>query len=315
MARCGLRTVIRAHDDVRNEVGRLTSRALATEGGLVTLLDRRVVATRRNRAIRLLRDPSLTIRRKLLPGHIERFETFWGRSMIGFSKETVAATIMASGYFEEGLTRTMLALIGPGMTVVDVGAHIGYFTLLAAHLIGDAGRVLSLEPTPDTRALLLDNVAGYSTITVRGCAAWNERSTLRLRDFGGRFSAFNSFTVPRAPMAAHREIEVEGVPVDSEIERHHLRPNFIKIDVESAEHQVLEGLAKTLDHVRPVVSLEVGDVGVPGVWSTVDLIEFMRARFGYAALEWQGRSLVPLRPRELWSYDNLIFVPRERPIA
>jgi FkbM family methyltransferase len=282
---------------------------------LTAALDRRVAAARRNRAIRLLRDPLLSVRRKLLPGHLERFETFWGRRMIGFSTETVAATIMTSGFFEERLTRTMLALIRNGMTVVDIGAHIGYFTLLAAHLVADSGHVMSFEPTPSTRGLLLRNVNGLSNVIVRPRAAWSEAATLHLRDFGGRFSAFNSFTVPRAPIAAYRVVEVEAVAADDEIKEHKLRPDFIKIDVESAEHQVLEGLSKTLEGVRPIVSVEVGDVGVPGVWGTTDLIAFMGSRFGYSPFEWRGRSLEPLRPREQWSYDNLIFGPRERPIA
>src|SRR5436309_3468193 len=152
---------------------------------------------RRNRLVRLLRDPALTFRRKLLPGHVEHFTTFWGQPMAGMSNETVAATIMSSGFFEEGLTRIMLALVRSGMTVVDVGAHIGYFSLLAARLVGSSGRVLSLEPTPATRALLLENLSKYQNVIVRSCAAWNEPTTLRLRDFGGSFSAFNSFTAPR----------------------------------------------------------------------------------------------------------------------
>jgi FkbM family methyltransferase len=281
---------------------------------LTAALDRRVAAARRGRAIRLLRDPFLTARRKILPVHLERFDTFWGRQMIGFSKETVAATIMTSGFFEEGLTRAMLSLIRPGMTVVDVGAHIGYFTLLASHLVGESGKVMSFEPTPSTYDLLLRNVAGLSNVIVVAHAAWDQRTTIRLRDFGGRYSAFNSFTAPRAPIAAHRDFDVEAVPVDDEIEEHGLRPAFIKIDVESAERQVLQGLTRTLGGVRPIVSLEVGDVGVPGVWSTADLIAFMRSRFDYAAFEWRGH-LEPLTPREHWSYDNLIFMPRERPTA
>ena len=175
--------------------------------------------------------------------------------------------------------------------------------------------MLSLEPTPATRALLLENVSKYQNVTVSSCAAWNEPTTLRLRDFGGRFSAFNSFTAPRAKIPRHREIDVEAVPLDDELERHALRPGFIKIDVESAERQVLEGLARTLEQTRPLVTLEVGDVGVPGVWSTTELIAFMAARFGYNAFEWLGRSLVPLRPRAQWSYDNLLFAPGERAVG
>lgn len=322
--RCGdteLRCPGRAQDDVRHEIARppgdrvMPADAGQNDRGFADLLDRRVESRRRNRAVRLLRDPALTFRRKLLPSHVERFETFWGQPMTGISSETVAATIMTSGYFEEALTRTMLSLVRPGMTVIDVGAHIGYFTLLAARLVGRSGNVLSLEPTPGTCALLLANVSAFPNVIVRSCAAWNETTTLPLRDFGGGFSAFNSFTVPRTLLRGHRVVEVEAVPLDAELERQGLRPDFIKIDVESAERQVLEGLAGTLERTRPILTLEVGDVGVPGVWSTAELIAFMTTRFRYDAFEWLGRSLARLRPRAQWSYDNLVFAPRERRIG
>jgi FkbM family methyltransferase len=251
----------------------------------------------------------------MLPSHVERFETFWGQFMSGLSREAVAATIMSSGYHEEGLTRMMLALVGRGATVVDVGAHIGYFTLLAERLVGSTGRVFSLEPTPDTCALLLENVSSFPNVIVCRCAAWNESTTLRLRDFGRSRSAFNSFTAPRRPIVARREIEVAAVPLDAELDRRGLRPDFIKVDVESTERQVLEGLADTLQKTRPVLSIEVGDAGVPGVWTTVEMIEFMDTRHDYKAFEWQGRSFVPVRPRERWPYDNLLFAPRERRIG
>ena len=48
--------------------------------------------------------------------------------------------------------------------------------------------------------------------------------------------------------------------------------------------------------------------GGPGIKSIADLIAFMRSRFDYSAFEWRGR-LEPLRTREQWSYDNLIFMP------
>ena len=67
--------------------------------------------------------------------------------------------IFLYGTFEISETRLVQAFLRPGMTFLDVGAHIGYYTLIASRLVGDAGRVHSFEPGAATRAHLEANVA------------------------------------------------------------------------------------------------------------------------------------------------------------
>lgn len=282
---------------------------------LWALLEARVRAAPGGRLQRLLRDPVGVARRKLLPGRPCTLRTFWGEALRGVPAETVAATIMARGYIEENLTRALLVLVREGMTFVDVGAHIGYYTLLAARVVGERGRVLAIEPTPSTFELLHGNVAGRSNVVLRDCAAWSGTGTITLRDFGPRFSAFNSFTLPRLALARYREIVVEAVALDDELERQRLVPDIVKVDAESAERQVIDGMRRTLLRRRPVLTLEVGDAGIPGVMTTEELIGYVRDGFGYRVVEWRAGALRPLAPRREWSYDNLVFVPQERSLS
>jgi FkbM family methyltransferase len=63
-----------------------------------------------------------------------------------------------SDVYEAGTTRLFQVLLKPGMTVVDVGAHIGYYTVLASRLVREEGRVYAFEPDPDTFAVLIENI-------------------------------------------------------------------------------------------------------------------------------------------------------------
>src|SRR5262245_39931628 len=69
--------------------------------------------------------------------------------------EVVAAGLFRYGFFEADLTAVILRLLRPGDTFVDVGAHVGYFSALAARLVGADGRVVAFEPTPATREILV----------------------------------------------------------------------------------------------------------------------------------------------------------------
>ena len=71
---------------------------------------------------------------------------------------SLAPWLMLDGVWEEAITAVFRSLVAPGMTVVEVGANVGYFTLLAAELVGPRGRVHAFEPDPELFELLRDNV-------------------------------------------------------------------------------------------------------------------------------------------------------------
>lgn len=73
--------------------------------------------------------------------------------------EDVSAPHIYFGYYEEDETRAISQLVRPGMTVLDIGANIGYYTLLMADLVGPLGRVHAFEPNPTMVVRLRCNIA------------------------------------------------------------------------------------------------------------------------------------------------------------
>ncbi len=107
----------------------------------------------RYRAIaRLGRNPPPTFRMRMPPN----LGSQW---FLCDLRDSIAREVCFTGLYEPQETAVVRAVLKPGMTFVDVGANWGYFTLLAAHLVGHAGRVLSLEPDPRLFQTLSSNLA------------------------------------------------------------------------------------------------------------------------------------------------------------
>ena len=86
-------------------------------------------------------------------------DSLGGFTFICDVRDSLMREVCFTGMYEPQETLLAQQLLRRGMTVVDVGANWGYFTLLAAHLVGNRGRVLSLEPDPRMFRLLQQNVA------------------------------------------------------------------------------------------------------------------------------------------------------------
>lgn len=147
--------------------------------------------------------------------------------------------------------RLIDALTRPGATVVDVGANIGYNTLYAARRVGPKGRVVAIEPSPDNLSVAADNVAaaGLSNVILRPVAAGRSPGQ---RDFyvRGETSAVNSFF----PTSCYAEVTgVLKVPVERLDDLVDGDADLVKIDVEGAELDVLEGMERLLR--RPSLAL------------------------------------------------------------
>src|SRR6266496_1850826 len=90
-------------------------------------------------------------------------------------------------------------LVGPGMTVFDIGAHAGKYTRLFSLLVGPAGRVFAFEPTPDSfQRLAMDVVeAGLKNVTLLRNAVTGRAGPVRLHQFPREYSSWNSLGRPR----------------------------------------------------------------------------------------------------------------------
>ncbi|MEO1065184.1 MAG: FkbM family methyltransferase [Actinomycetota bacterium] len=160
------------------------------------------------------------------------------------------------GTNERPVQEALEQLLEPGSTCYDVGANIGYFTLLASRLVGPAGRVVAFEPAPENLAVLAGNVERNGADNVLLSSRAVSRSTgadrLQLASFSGGHSLVeaaggNTGVAPLVETVALDDfVDTAGVP----------RPDLVKIDVEGAELLVLEGMTRLLGEGGPIVLVE-----------------------------------------------------------
>jgi FkbM family methyltransferase len=140
----------------------------------------------------------------------------------------------------------------PGMTFVDIGAHIGYYTLLAADRVGSSGRVVAVEPAPGNYALLLQNLVENKVGNVQAiaAAALNRQGVVNLylsctntgdhRTYDAEDEAL--FGEPRKRV----RVQVSCIRVDDMLSALGLQADVIKIDVQGAEMLAFKGLRGAL---------------------------------------------------------------------
>jgi FkbM family methyltransferase len=234
---------------------------------------------------------------------VARRPTFWGDEMEIVLPELVSCELDRYGLIEAGVTRLFLDLVGPAMVVLDVGAHLGYYSLLAAHL---GARVHSFEPSSATIPRLRRNLDGRATLVP--CGVWSEKGKLEYRDFGEEHSAVGSFFAPKdgslgAPVATE---VVQVVSIDSYLDDEGIVPDLIKIDAEGAEEHVLRGAQDTIAKHHPVVTIEVGDA--PGTPRSRNAVE-LGLSYGYEMFELTPAGRTKHVPRDEYGYGNLALIP------
>jgi len=153
------------------------------------------------------------------------------------------------GTFEPHETKLIRFYLRPGMTFVDVGANVGYFTALATKLVGRSGRVIAFEPSPYAFERLQQMVELNRLENVRPIQAGLSNQADRLKLYLGRGS--RNHTPTMVPHENATAIEVPVETLDSIMENMGVdRIDFMKIDVEGHEPRVLEGARRLLREKR-----------------------------------------------------------------
>ncbi|HEX2454092.1 MAG TPA: FkbM family methyltransferase [Vicinamibacterales bacterium] len=166
-------------------------------------------------------------------------------------RDSICREACFTGRYEPQETQIASRLVRPGMTVIDVGANWGYFTLLTAHLTGPSGRILALEPHPVLAAMLAENVRlnHLAQIECHTVAAGRARGILPLVGFDEAGGNWGLSRVARDFASTQLTCHVQQVD-DLVVERRLPRVDLIKIDVEGSEADVLAGMADGLRDAR-----------------------------------------------------------------
>lgn len=205
----------------------------------------------------------------------------------------------ALGTYERHVVRAMRTLVRPGDVVYDVGAHVGYISLVLSRLVRRQGLVVAFEPDIANGVLLEWNLRQNSTSNYRivHAAVAATPGQVSFASFS-KYSAVGHILRPETPGDAD-VVTVQAVSLDSvAFGTGEPPPSFVKIDIEGGELEALTGASRLLAEYRPAVLVEVrsGDL-----WR--DVAAFMRGS-GYTvevlkgepALEAQGYGEVLCRP-------------------
>ena len=146
----------------------------------------------------------------------------------------------------------------PGMTLYDTGAHIGFFSLLAARLAGESGRVVSFEADREIAARLREHVVRnkFPNISVQEMAVWSESRPVRFARADAETSPDRGLGHVDLSAAESNIEEVRGISLD-EFVRSAPAPDFIKCDAEGAEVEIFRGARKLLAEKRPIILCEM----------------------------------------------------------
>lgn len=214
----------------------------------------------------------------------------------------VTLPILFYGEYEPETTQLLKQVLLPGMNVVDLGAHIGYYTLLAARLVEPGGKVYAFEPVPETFELLVKNVKvnGYDDLVVTIPKAISSGSS-RIRIFSDSKSSVSAKCFPSHNGQAF--FEVDAISLDEFFrEKGWPSVHLVKMDIEGAERAALEGM-KELSFRNPAMKLII-EVNFQNLVHTGTSFEQF-----FEALQACGFS----RFRVLWRREGYLEIPKDIP--
>jgi FkbM family methyltransferase len=200
------------------------------------------------------------------------------------------------GFYEIMLRKDYTAAgqrLGEGATVIDVGANIGCFTLMAASRVGPGGRVLALEPEPATFRQLVRNIEliHLTNVVPLQLAVGGRCGSVRLHaDPNALFSSIYDSVNGRAITGT--ECDVEMVTLEALMQRHGMnRCDYLKLDCEGAEHEIMAAMSPDVAARIDQITMEVHKVpGHDGETLRADLERLGYRRMGTSHLPFYARA-------------------------
>jgi FkbM family methyltransferase len=220
---------------------------------------------------------------------------------------------MWAGVYEPHVRECFSAILEPGAVYFDVGAHIGFHAVFAAHRVGPEGRVFAFEADPRVYERLARNLSQFPWAQAVNSAVWDrtgsltfERSSTKNESGWGTVSAVRDF-------GKGEHVEVPSVTLDDWCRDSHLeRWDAMKLDAEGSELAVLRGAQTSLEKFRPTLIMEINAVLLEqGGVSASGVADFLLER-GYC-LFWLGfRRLEPWDPAKQMDFCEALCLPGER---
>lgn len=205
------------------------------------------------------------------------------------------------GNHETEVQQFLASVLRPGMVYYDVGANVGFFAMIAARLVGPSGKVLCFEPLPENARQIQYNAQlnGFDNVVVR-CEALGSSNRTEIFHTSAEPTWGMLATVGKLPVKASGNIQVNVRTLDSLRGDDLPRPDVIKMDIEGAEADALQGARETLSTHRPSLVIELHSTNA-AVTAVLEELEYDAAVLG---------STIQVSDAN-WD-ANIVAVPRER---
>lgn len=232
--------MIRRLDQAALDLGREYVRHAPWSAGKRALVENRLNAALRDRPLHRLA------------------RTRFGATFAVDTQDLIQRYLYLFGVWEPHMTRWLQRRLKPGDVFVDVGANIGYYSVLASRLVGGSGKVVAVEASPTFLRLLQRHARrnGCANIRTVNAAVSDREELLTFILASSRNMGANSVVPYDGPAESTFEIAARPLP-DLLTEDEVTRARVIKVDVEGAEGGVVRGLVPLLDRLRPDAELTV----------------------------------------------------------
>jgi len=240
---------------------------------------------------------------KVAPDNVALVQVQNNQMYVNPQDEPLGRSLATEGIYEAYETGLFRSVVKGGMTVIDIGANVGYYTLIAAELVGETGKVFAFEPEPGNFDLLSRNVKlnKYSNVDAVQKAVSNCTGSITLYidrgNFGNRSFAQANILVDGGA------VEIESVSLD-EFCASHLngrRLDVLKIDAQGAEGLILMGAKDTLQKYEPTIFMEFEPEMLRNIGTDpLDLLDgFSSIGYQFRLLDYQTKSLLTVNPAGL----------------
>ena len=169
--------------------------------------------------------------------------------------------------YEKNSADLFKLLIGTNQTVIEIGAHIGYFTQFISKLVGAKGKLFVFEPGENNLVYTRKNVSTLKNTELieKAASDINGIISFYVENFSGQTNSLvrdeetfaNTIQVANVVNGVYKKVDVQSISIDDFIKERNIHPDFIKIDVEGGEPFVLKGMVDCLKNEKPMVMIEI----------------------------------------------------------
>lgn len=207
-----------------------------------------------------------------------------GTKIISLLGEKISDEIRYNGVYEPETVKVVSHFLKPGMTFVDVGAHIGQYTILASKAVGPGGRVLSIEADPENFSILQRNIllSSLCNVTAMNIAISDTTGSTELYLGDASNVGTNSLAIPFN--SSGRSITVQTKTLDDVLKVQGItQVNLVKADIEGAEALLLKGGGSILESLNsPVWIMEMNGSQLDKQGSSIAEVVGILEKSGYS---------------------------------